>query len=134
MKINKLGILSTLLPCLIGSATYSTIIYFHFNNFGGFYITLLDIILLCLILLLLSVIISIPIVFYVSFSIRNHTINKILFKKINTLFLIYCTVFYLFCSYLMNNAREGLELTLAYVISGSISLNLYLAKIKRNVP
>ena len=134
MKINKLGILSTLLPCLIGSATYSTIIYFHLNNFGGFYITLLDIILLCLILLILSVIISIPIVFYVSFSIRNHTLNKKLFKKINTLFLIYCTVFYLFSSYLMSNAREGLELTLAYVISGSISLNLYLAKIKRNVP
>ena len=88
MKINKLGILSTLLPCLIGSATYSTIIYFHFNNFGGFYITLLDIILLCLILLILSVIISIPIVFYVSFSIRNHILNKNLFKKINTLFLI----------------------------------------------
>lgn len=133
MKINKFGLLSTLIPCLIGSATYSIIIYYHFNNFGGFYITLLDMIMLCLILLLLSTIISIPIVFYIGFSIRNHAHNKKLFKKINIMFLIYCTILYLFFTYLMSNSREGLELTLAYIVSGFISMNLYLSKIKRNV-
>jgi hypothetical protein len=128
MKINNFGIISVLLPCLIGSATYTLIMYFHFNNFGGYYITIFDTIILCLLLLFLSTIISIPIVFYLSYSIRNHSFNKAFLKKTNIIFLIYSTILYLFFSYLMSNYKEGLELTLTYIISGIISLNLYLSK------
>lgn len=128
MKINSFGIVSVLLPCLIGSATYTLIMYFHFNNFGGFYITIFDTIILCFLLFFLSTIISIPIVFYLSYSIRNHHINKIQFKKTNSMLLLYSIILYVFFSYLMNNYKEGLELTLAYIISGFISLNLYLSK------
>lgn len=131
LKINNTGILSVLLPCLIGSLTYSILIYFHFNNKGGFYITLIDVLLICLLLLFSSVIIAIPIVFYIRFSVLNYLVDKKLLNKLNTLYLIYSTMLYLLFSYLMSNYTESLELTLTYIISGFISLNLYLSKIKR---
>ena len=130
-KINNTGILSVLLPCLIGSLTYSVLVYFHFNNKGGFYITLIDVLLICLLLLFSSVIIAIPIVFYIRFSVLNYLVDKKLLNKLNTLYLIYSTMLYLLFSYLMSNYTESLELTLTYIISGFISLNLYLSKIKR---
>lgn len=133
MKINYFGLMSVILPCLIGSVTYSIIIYYHFNDFGGFSISLIDVILLSVLLLFLSAAISIPLVFYVRFSIRNQPFNSRLFKKLNVMFLIYALILYLFFSNLMSNYKEGLELTTAYIISGFISLNFFLSKNKFNL-
>lgn len=129
-----MGIVFTLLPCLIGSTVYSFNIYYHFNNTGGFYFTLFDVVILGLILLFLSVVISIPFVFYIDFLIRkiSNSPKKSVFENPNFIFLIYSTLLFLLFSNLMSNYVEGMELTLAYIISGFISLNLYLTKkIKR---